>query len=59
MQRQKQLEEEERLQMAARRGAYLRYKSELNRQMAKNDEMRQNEKHAQAIEGKKNRLLID
>ena len=45
--------------MAERRNAFLNYKRELNSQMSKNEELRQNDRHAQIIEGKKNRLLID
>ena len=59
VQRQKEMEQEERVQMAARRNAYLAYKQDLNGQMKKNDEQRQADKHAIIIEGKKNRLIID
>ena len=45
--------------MATRRQSYLTYKKELNAQMKKNEELRQIEKHALVIEGKKNRLMID
>ena len=53
------MEDEERTQMAARRGAYLTYKHQLNDQMSKNSDWRNTEKHAKILEGKKNRLLID
>lgn len=46
MQTQKEKELEEREMMAQRRQAFLRYKSELNSQMKKNDECRQIEKHS-------------
>ena len=52
-------EKEERVHMATRRNAFLSYKQQLNKQMAKNSEVRQHDKHAQIIEGKKNRLDID
>ena len=53
------MEQEERVQMAQRRSAYLAYKKDLNKQMDKNNEFRQNDKHQLIIEGKKNRLIID
>jgi|EP00354_Favella_ehrenbergii_P006358 hypothetical protein len=59
VQTQKRLEAEEREMMAARRQAYLAYKQQLNSQMKQNEELRQTDKHAKIIEGKKNRLLID
>ena len=45
--------------MAARRNAYLNYKQDLQSQKAKNEEVRQADKHQVIIEGKKNRLIID
>ena len=42
-----------------RKNAFLNYKKELTSQMNQNEELRNNEKHMQILEGKKNRLLID
>jgi hypothetical protein len=35
------------------------YKKELTAQMSENGELRQNEKQAQLLEGRKNRMMID
>lgn len=43
---QKEADETERRQMAERRGQFLNYKRELNRQMSQNHEVRVNDKHA-------------
>ena len=45
--------------MKARKDMFMNYKGQLHGQMKQNDEVRQTQKHAMVIEGKKNRLLID
>lgn len=59
VERQREQEEEEKRLAAMRRDAYLKYKTDLRKQMVTNDEVRQTMKHEQVIEGKKARLLVD
>ena len=59
VQKQRADEEKERREMQQRRGLFLDYKGQLNKQMSKNEALRIDGKHQQIMDAKRTSLLID